>query len=265
MTFCRRPGVTYLYVLEDPRTGEVRYVGVSKDPGNRFSCHVCDAITKGKHLYTSRWIRKLDRCGLRPTMRVIAVLQTESSAAAEIAYIARLRADGFRLTNATDGGEGTRGLSPETKEKIAASKRGKKRSPETVKKQSDAIRGRKHTEEAMKKIRADADRRRGIPRTPEVRAKISASQLGRRVSEETRKKLSAANLGKSPSAETRAKVSAALLGRKRSLEAVAKTAAALRGRTLSVEARQKLSDGRRRWAASYRAEQEDQCTNLRFW
>lgn len=56
---------------------------------------------------------------------------------------------------------------------------------------------------------------KGQPRSPETRAKISASKMGKRHSDETRAKMSAGKKGKSTgpkSPETRAKMSAAKKG-----------------------------------------------------
>lgn len=79
--------------------------------------------------------------------------------------------------NLTDGGDGTGGLSQETRDLIAAK-----------------TRGRKHSKEA--------------------RDKIGAASRGRVLSDDTRKKLSIAHTGKTLTAEHRAKLSAAKTGRK---------------------------------------------------
>jgi hypothetical protein len=67
------------------------------------------------------------------------------------------------------------------------------------------------------------------PRPPEVRAKISASHMGRPVSEETRRKLSEWRQGRKAGPmplEVRAKISAAHKGRKKSPEHIAAMARA---------------------------------------
>jgi NUMOD3 motif len=111
--------------------------------------------------------------------------------------------------------------------------RGKKHTAESKKKVGEASRGRTHTAESKKKI-SDAslsfwtpERReewaermrgtsygtmlKGIPKSPEHRAKIGAANKGRTVSEENRAKL---RLPRKPlSAEHRAKLSAATKGR----------------------------------------------------
>ena len=78
-------------------------------------------------------------------------------------------------------------------------------------------------------------------RTPEHRAKISASLKGKTVSAETRAKISAANKGKTVSAETRARMSVAFKGRKATPEQRAAMSAARMGHSVSAETRAKLS------------------------
>ena len=115
--------------------------------------------------------------------------------------------------------------SPETREKIAASHRGKpspqrgvKRSPETCKRISDAMKGKPSP-------------RKGVKLSPETKEKMSKSKKGkgRPHTPETRRKISEANKGKpSPqrgvprSEETKAKISeaqkAAWARRKKALE-----------------------------------------------
>jgi len=105
----------------------------------------------------------------------------------------------------------------------------------------------------------------GYVYTDEVRARMSASQQGRRVSQETiarisakhkgkvlsedhRRKLSEAKLGKKRppfTEETRAKMSAASKEKRLSVEARAKLSAANMGKVLSVETRAKISEARK--------------------
>jgi hypothetical protein len=55
---------------------------------------------------------------------------------------------------------------------------------------------------------------RGVPRSQEVRQKISKAQIGKHVPDETRRKLAAAQTGKVMSEEAKAKIAAFNLGRK---------------------------------------------------
>lgn len=68
--------------------------------------------------------------------------------------------------------------------------------------------------------------RRGVPRSEETKAKISATKKGHRHSEETKAKISSINKGRKHSEETKAKISAANQGRVVSEETRAKISAA---------------------------------------
>jgi DNA invertase Pin-like site-specific DNA recombinase len=67
-----------------------------------------------------------------------------------------MREAGVRLTNLTDGGEGTLGYtaSDDTRAKISASQRGRTHSPEHVAKQAAALRGKRHSAERRAAIAA---------------------------------------------------------------------------------------------------------------
>lgn len=87
---------------------------------------------------------------------------------------------------------------PETLAKLSASMRGKSRAPFSSawrENLSLALRGNKN--------------RVGIPHTPEVRAKIAAAHLGKKMSPEAIEKAAASHRGKKRSVETRARMSAA--------------------------------------------------------
>jgi len=75
----------------------------------------------------------------------------------------------------------------------------------------------------------------GVPRTAEVRAKVSASHRTSQVAAEAREKLNLKKIGVPRSAETRAKVGAAHRGRTLSEEHRSKIAAGLRGQAKAPE------------------------------
>jgi hypothetical protein len=169
------------------------------------------------------------------------------------------------LQNRCVGGYGAAGWkkSAELVEKMASFHRGRKRSvetrraigdalvgrkpkPESIEKQRRALTGRKASPEEAYRLRTmnigrpcpegtrlalieTNKKRRGIPWSPEHRAKmmlVRAEQghraKGRKLSVETRAKISAAHIGKIVPAETRAQMSARQLGRKHSPETRAK-------------------------------------------
>ena len=98
--------------------------------------------------------------------------------------------------------------SPEAEKRRALSQVGRKRSEETRLKMSIAQKGKKHSDETRSKLSAIVS----ASMTPQRRAEISASLMGRKNgphTEESIAKMSAAKMGHVVSAETRAKISAA--------------------------------------------------------
>ena len=119
----------YLYTLCTPETGEVRYVGITTDLKKRFQQHLAFA-EKGNTRYVYNWIRSL-KCN--PVMNVIATTSTYSELQKlEIETIKHMREEGVRLTNLTEGGDGTIGYipTPEQSEKRKSSAKAATRSPE---------------------------------------------------------------------------------------------------------------------------------------
>lgn len=186
-----------IYTLANPRTNEVRYVGWTSQRANRrLSAHLQEAVSKTPTTYRTKWILSLLSIGLRPVMETIESGSGDGWAEAEQRWIATYRERGARLTNATDGGEGTVGWIPTAAEKEARSRRGKANSA-------------KYTAEHMAAWRAGALRANlGSTRKPEHIAAIRAANTGRIRSPETLAKISAVHKGKTVSPEARAKMSA---------------------------------------------------------
>lgn len=190
-----------VYALLDPRTSEVRYIGYTKNRiTDRLRGHVgnCKVST-----YKSNWIKQLKALGLRPKSRALCILSSEKEALRiEVAVIALYRSRGVRLTNSTDGGEGSVNLLPEIRERIV---KGVKASmtPERRAKISAQVTkqmtGSKRTEETKKKMRAAWERRKakgcnplkGRKRPKEICEKISQSHLGKIQTDECKEKISA--------------------------------------------------------------------------
>ncbi len=57
----------YVYFLIDPRTNIVRYVGLSRNPENRFNGHRSTATNK----LVRQWVSELKRQGLRPIEKIV--------------------------------------------------------------------------------------------------------------------------------------------------------------------------------------------------
>lgn len=183
-----------IYGLEDPRTGQIRYVGRSSSGLERPKHHtVPAALAKEPNRHKASWLRGLVAEGKKPTIRVLEAFESgDDLTSAERFWIAQAKGLAWPLTNLTDGGEGLLGRkhSAETKAKIGAGNKGKIISQAA----RDAMRakslGRKHTPEARDKMSAQ---RAGRRLSPEHIAAAAAGQTGRRVTAETRAKISAAN------------------------------------------------------------------------
>jgi hypothetical protein len=130
---------TRIYGLHDPDSGELRYVGKTVQPlGYRMRNHRYQA--KRSDLHLQRWWRS---CSSEPVMRLIAIVEDYMGSVVERRLIAWHRKNGARLTNTTDGGEGTRApKSPEHRAKISA-----------------ALKGRRFTKEWREKIKVGLSER----------------------------------------------------------------------------------------------------------
>lgn len=165
-----------IYVLVDPISQEVRYVGKTiKCLSDRLRVHIW-AAKRGNKTHRCNWIRSLLNAGLEPAIREIEMVDGDW-AAREQFWIAKFKSEGVRLTNATAGGEGWHGLkhSAETKRKIGDAQRGKTIPPEARKKQAAAMSGRTLSDEHRAKVSAALI---GRVVGPEVKAKLSAQRKG---------------------------------------------------------------------------------------
>lgn len=96
----------YIYGLEDPRTGEIRYVGKTVQKlSKRIESH-CTPSKLAARTHKNSWLKNLRNEGLKPEAVVIQVLPEADLSTAEIYWISTLRDRGFDLTNGTDGGDG---------------------------------------------------------------------------------------------------------------------------------------------------------------
>jgi hypothetical protein len=91
-----------IYVLADPVTRAIRYVGKANDPDKRLASHLRDARTRNRPV--CNWIAKLMGQGLQPIMEVL-LPDVEDWRAAEVLAIERCRAAGHDLLNLAKGGD----------------------------------------------------------------------------------------------------------------------------------------------------------------
>ena len=95
----------YVYVLKEPRSGAIRYVGITRSPTRRYLQHT----QPGKHRtgrWVKNWIRWLQKRGKEPVMEIKADFPDRDQARLmEMLLIQELRRCGCKLTNGSDGGE----------------------------------------------------------------------------------------------------------------------------------------------------------------
>lgn len=178
-----------IYVLKDPRTDEIRYVGVTvQSLKARLSGHICESRKKiKKKTHKLNWIRSLLDHGLEP---VIESVETGTGDDAwpdrERFWIAHYRAILPNLTNDCDGGIGSLNhtVTEEQRINMSLSRNGAKRSAEAKARmaavmQSEeyrmnmslALRGKaKHTDRSRAAIGANTSK-------PENLAKIRDGRL----------------------------------------------------------------------------------------
>lgn len=185
-----------IYALKEPDTGEIRYFGKSDSPKRRFSSHLsCKSETHVAH-----WIRAMVLRGDAPVMEVLITgLTNDEGIEEETDLIAWGRNKGLRLTNLTDGGEGTVGyrVSDSLREKqsirMLGNKRGigspgfsgHKHSPEEKAKQSAAQSGGKRSAEQNKRrsiAMRGVKRALGCRHSDEQNERKSARMVGNKLS-----------------------------------------------------------------------------------
>jgi hypothetical protein len=118
----------YIYILCDPDTKMIRYVGQTNDPKERYHAHIIRPFNKKSesyNLYNYRWLRKIINSGKQPEMDILeSGIETRDEAnRLERFYIHYFQFLGFKLTNSStaDANE----FSLETKKKMSLAKKGK--------------------------------------------------------------------------------------------------------------------------------------------
>lgn len=157
-----------VYALVDPRTDEIRYIGKTRDKvEHRVRRHYKRAREAPK-THAHFWLRSLPS-----GPRILILEECENPEHAEKAWIAWGRRVGLRLTNATDGGDGSPGY---------------KHSPEAIQKMRQrevSVESRRKMSEAQKQRMSD----------PEQLAKFS--RLGWKHSAESREQMGLSHRGNS--------------------------------------------------------------------
>lgn len=117
---------TFIYVLKDPKTNDIRYVGkTTNDINIRLSQHIYSASKQLKRNHRLNWIQSIINNGLKPIIEIIFECPWEKSQEEEQKWIKYYRDLNYDLVNETDGGEGNLGYkkSNDTIKKLKASLR----------------------------------------------------------------------------------------------------------------------------------------------
>jgi group I intron endonuclease len=160
----------FVYLITCTVNGK-KYVGITKsDLATRWRGHrQCARMGVKTALYNAIRKHGADRF----VIRVLATATTRKMLCAlERAFIVALNTRAPNGYNLTAGGDGTSGMSPETRAIVSEKNRGRKHTDEVKRLISEAGRGRKHS--------------------PESREKISKKHVGKVLSEEHRRKMSEA-------------------------------------------------------------------------
>lgn len=160
----------YVYEHWRPDTGACFYVGKGK--GKR-------AHKPFRNRHHRNIVTKLQAAGLVVDVRITHRGLTEKQALTiEVERIAYWRSQGTKLTNLTDGGDGSSGwtASEETKARMSASHIGRTFSPETIERMRLVKTGKTISESTRKKLQVS---HKGKKASPETREKMRLSQQRR--------------------------------------------------------------------------------------
>ena len=154
-------------------SGDVRYIGRCKEDNgkSRLVNHLCES-RRGVRSHKNSWIRSVTSAGGEIVSTVLeSGLSWGESTVREIFYIAHYRSLGHRLTNMTDGGEGSVGYVPsaEHRAKTSAAGKGKTRPPRSAEwcaRIGAANLGSTRSTEARERMR-----KKGMTRTPVTHCK----------------------------------------------------------------------------------------------
>jgi group I intron endonuclease len=146
-----------IYVLKNPETNEIHYVGRSVNPKGRYRMHIHLAIKTKHKNKKDAWICSLLNKNLKPIMEIIDITSQKESIEKEKFWIEELRKT-CDLKNSRDYIENNYLFSEETRKKMSdaamgnTSKRGTICSDETKGLISASMMGMKHSDESKKNV-----------------------------------------------------------------------------------------------------------------
>lgn len=147
--------VTFIYLLKDPITLDIKYIGKSDDPNNRLTEHI--RKSKYKNTYKNNWINGLLKSGNLPIMEIIDVVEKNEWSDSEKKWISHYKKLGCKLTNLTDGGDGGN-FGDEVNKLISQKLKNRVFSSKTIKLMSESAKKRKMSDEGRKLL---SEKRKG--------------------------------------------------------------------------------------------------------
>lgn len=96
----------YIYILKDPSTLAIRYVGKSINPKERYRKHLFYSLYPRTH--AECWVKSLVIKNLLPTMEIVACVQEGEWENTEREFILKYKNQGCDLTNIAEGGNGNK-------------------------------------------------------------------------------------------------------------------------------------------------------------
>ncbi len=132
--------ITYIYTLEHPITGEIRYIGKTNNLKRRLQQHLTNK--RGVN-HKNCWIASLLKDNIKPIMNILDEVPIEEWEFWEQHYISLYKSWGINLTNSTNGGDCIT-QTKEIKDKIAKALLGNKN--------GSANKGKAHSKETCDKI-----------------------------------------------------------------------------------------------------------------
>lgn len=146
---------TFIYILKDPISNEIKYVGKSDNPSKRFSEHI--RKSKYKKTYKNNWINGLKSKGQLPILEIIDTVDNNNWGDYEKKWISFYRELGCDLTNLTDGGDGGN-FGDKINKLISEKLKNRVFSEETIKLMSESAKKRKLSEQGRKSL---SEKRKG--------------------------------------------------------------------------------------------------------
>lgn len=194
-----------IYILKDPVTMNIRYVGKTERTLARRLHNHCQC---NHNPHKQRWIAKLKRLRLKPVIELIEECEDDKWVEREMYWINHYGKT-CNLLNYTEGGEvgnkknhnvgkliesriGSK-LSEEHKLAISRANKGKEKSVRMRELLRQSRLGKKASEETRRRL---SEAHKGQIRTPEAIEKARLKLIGKKKTEETKRKISESHKGK---------------------------------------------------------------------